>query len=942
MEVGAHGATGVVLHAGRVHAPAFTAGAHVVRQRRCPSAPPPTGTGRRRPRARDAVPASLTIETPQGGRNGATMQRAINAFKSIEGLQNAHTRSCAYSTTPGAMASADDATAHSPAQCDLTKHVVAANDAKRNKQWTLQLAHLQTLLLHTHPSDAKWGKLRAAERKAQHRSEHWVHPAAQGDPPLLPRDAPPTVHSLQRDVAHLQWVCHVPNCDGADAAPRPAAWSLPGRFYVPHSTFTQLRPHQREGVAWLWSLHPRSASAAPVHTRIGSPMRDAALETLREHMATPLLQAEGLWSTECDGGVVPPHPAAPDPALEHTHSTSAAAVRAVGGGCLADDMGMGKTVQVAVFLAALYGSGATCRAALVVAPSSIVAVWERELKAWAPCVPVHTLSGSAAAQAAALSQVQTGAGGVLLCTPGRLRSQAARLADATWEAVVLDEAHAMKNPRAQVTRAAAALPAQVKVALTGTPLQNNPMELHCVMRVVCGEALLGSAARFSSTCSLPLLQAQDGNADMHTRLHGELAAALLQERLSAHFLRRVKGDLPQGGDCDTALQLPPPPKTELVAWCAFTPEQLRVYEWMLPAGGAAMCAACGTPPGVPPGPLMRLHALRQLARHPLLMKRSTWQHAVDAATLSDNGREGGVTEPGGAADGAAAPQEEAPATPTPSHTDAALPPHDVLQLLCDGSTPTHAHAVHLSGKLQVATELLALFQRERRSALLFSDSLGMLDAVQAQCSRRGIPCSRIDGSVVGEDRAAVVQRFQRDAGGTPQVCLLSKGVGAMGLTLTAATRIVIMEPAWNPAVDAQAVDRAHRMGQQQRVVTYRCVTTGSVEEVQYRAQMFKAGVAKAAVTAAGCSVGAVSKEEMKGVFTLGCTRTPDTFAAAAARGWTHSRVQDALHQWPQCVQEHARNVLGVLRDGRTPLLEVSVHGVVEGGSDAAAAEGGEQ
>ena len=77
---------------------------------------------------------------------------------------------------------------------------------------------------------------------------------------------------------------------------------------------------------------------------------------------------------------------------------------------------------------------------------------------------------------------------------------------------------------------------------------------------------------------------------------------------------------------------------------------------------------------------------------------------------------------------------------------------------------------------------------------------------------------------------------------TIAVCLLSTGVGAHGLTLTAATRVVVFDPSWNPAVDAQAVDRAYRVGQSRDVVTYRLITAGTVEEKMYRLQVFKAGL----------------------------------------------------------------------------------------------------
>ena len=110
------------------------------------------------------------------------------------------------------------------------------------------------------------------------------------------------------------------------------------------------------------------------------------------------------------------------------------------------------------------------------------------------------------------------------------------------------------------------------------------------------------------------------------------------------------------------------------------------------------------------------------------------------------------------------------------------------------------------------------------------------------CVRYEFNCARIDGDVKHEERQSIVDKFNHD--GKFDCMLLTTGVGAVGLTLTGADRVVIFGPDWNPAIDNQAVDRAFRIGQQQDVLCYRLMTCNTIEEKMYRRQVFKEGVVR--------------------------------------------------------------------------------------------------
>jgi SNF2 family DNA or RNA helicase len=137
--------------------------------------------------------------------------------------------------------------------------------------------------------------------------------------------------------------------------------------------------------------------------------------------------------------------------------------------------------------------------------------------------------------------------------------------------------------------------------------------------------------------------------------------------------------------------------------------------------------------------------------------------------------------------------------------------------------------------------LAELFAGGHRT-LVFSQSRVALDIVQKAAATRRWECCRIDGTTPTEERHRLVEAFQTSD--DIPLFLLSSQVGGLGLTLTAADRVVILDPAWNPSVDNQSVDRAYRIGQRKDVVVYRLITCGTVEEKIYRKQVFKGALSR--------------------------------------------------------------------------------------------------
>jgi superfamily II DNA or RNA helicase len=406
------------------------------------------------------------------------------------------------------------------------------------------------------------------------------------------------------------------------------------------------------------------------------------------------------------------------------------------GALLADDMGLGKTLEA---LCALRGRS------LVVAPTSVLHNWEREAQRFRPGLRVALYHGPGRALDPRAD--------LTLTTYAILRLDAERLAAESWDAVVLDEAQAIKNPDSQVARAAHRLRARFALAMTGTPVENRLDELWSQLHFA-NRGLLGSRRDFDERYARPIAA---GDAQ---------AAERLRARIRPFLLRRRKREV--------APELPP--RSDLLLEAELSAEERALYDAIRAATRADVVARLAAGGSVLAA-LEALLRLRQAACHSALV-------------------------PGGRAAG--------------------------------------------SAKLAVLLEVLEEAVAEGHKALVFSQWTSLLDLVEPPLRAAGLAFARLDGAT--RDRAGVVARFQ-DAQGPP-VLLASLGAGGTGLNLTAADCVFILDPWWNPAVEDQAADRAHRIGQERPVLVYRIVARDTVEERILALQERKRALAEAALAGA--------------------------------------------------------------------------------------------
>ena len=563
------------------------------------------------------------------------------------------------------------------------------------------------------------------------------------------------------------------------------------------------------------------------------------------------------------------------------------------GGILGDDMGLGKTFQVAAFLAGAL-QGGSMRCALVVAPTTLLAQWATELQGCGLGGRVHTFAGSS--RAAALREV-TRRGGVLLTSYGMVLHNAVDLgapkesdqededdspSAVRWDWLVADEGHKLKNPKMQLVACMRRLPATRRLILTGTPVQNNLGELWALVDFAV-PGLLGDARAFRDQFEKPISRGTSRDASARERQVGVATSEALRTKLAPALLRREKrivfGGAAPGHACSSdaaaanvaatheeevdsvpaASGAPLGSKVDLIVWLKLSPPQRRLYAAFL--GSSSVAAALNKTNSA----LAAITVLKKICDHPGLLSERA------AAEI---------------ARGQAPPPEQS----SSSESDAVLETEGDEE---DGALGAGLDP-EASCKTAFVLHFVATVAAQGHRTLIFSQSRVMLDGLQAALTSAGHLLCRIDGGVATAERARLVAKFQGDD--TIPVFLLSSAVGGLGLTLTGADRVIIVDPSWNPAADAQSVDRAYRMGQTRDVAVYRLITSGTVEEKIYRKQVFKAGL-----SIAGTSGGDVARYftsgELRDLFACdpaGLEQPATAQVLLARHGAPHTRVPPSI------------------------------------------------
>ncbi len=441
------------------------------------------------------------------------------------------------------------------------------------------------------------------------------------------------------------------------------------------------------------------------------------------------------------------------------------------GGALADDMGLGKTVQALALLAERHLERECDRPSLLVVPTSLVGNWRREAARFAPQLKLLILHGPDRRQRFnAIADHH-----LVLTTYPLVRRDHEALFAGKWELAILDEAQAIKNPAAAISKRIREIKARQRVALTGTPMENNLAELWALYDWLV-PGLLGNRAQFGKSFRTPI--EKHGDRDKQR---------LLSTRVQPFLLRRTKEEV--------ATDLPP--KTEINEFVPLAGDQRGLYETLRVAMDRRVTDAIRNK-GFDGSRITILDALlkmRQVCCDPTLVKLGAARKVKESAKRSR-----------------------------------------LLELL---------------------EELIA----EGRKVLVFSQFVEMLNLIEQDVCERNWGYTKLTGRTRHRDRQ--IEKFQQTD--TP-IFLISLKAGGTGLNLTAADTVLLYDPWWNPAVERQAMDRAHRIGQDKPVFVHKLIAEGTVEAAIQNMQARKQALADALFEGASGGPLGLSETDIEALF----------------------------------------------------------------------------
>lgn len=444
------------------------------------------------------------------------------------------------------------------------------------------------------------------------------------------------------------------------------------------------------------------------------------------------------------------------------------------GGVLADDMGLGKTIQTIALLLNLKSEKKTQPLrALIVAPTSVVTNWVREIERFAPGLTTALWHG--AGRKEQMEELESA--NVIITSYALLRRDIDLLKRLRLDYAILDEAQNIKNPLSATAQAAKELSAERRLALTGTPIENRLSEIWSIFEFV-SPGLLGPLPKFEEKYARPIDQGDSK------------AAARLRATIHPFILRRTK--------IEVAKDLPP--KIEVDKIVDLAPDQKAIYLQVLREVRATVL-----------GEVERV-GMAKSQLHILAGLTKLRQAACDPRLLG-------------------LPREF-------SHED--------------------------SGKLMAVRELIEEVESGGHKVLIFSQFVSMLKLIREALEEDGIRYEYLDGSTI--DRADHVDRFQTDP--TIPVFLISLKAGGSGLNLTAADTVIHFDPWWNPAVEDQASDRAHRIGQKKVVTIYRLVAAGTIEEKILQLKQKKKDLVASVLSEDAGGAKTLSRDDLDDLFRL--------------------------------------------------------------------------
>ncbi|MGR3218406.1 MAG: DEAD/DEAH box helicase [Candidatus Anammoxibacter sp.] len=431
------------------------------------------------------------------------------------------------------------------------------------------------------------------------------------------------------------------------------------------------------------------------------------------------------------------------------------------GGCLADDMGLGKTLQVITMLAKIYPKEK--RSSLVIMPKSLLFNWENEFLKFKTDISFHIYYGNNRDFKKAKES------NVILTTYGMVRNNIEIFKEDEFYYVILDESQNIKNINSQISKAVMLLNCRHRLAISGTPIENNLGELYALFRFL-NPSMFGSADQFRRDYVQAIHKDNDKDAVRE-----------LKRKVYPFILRRLKKDVIKDL----------PDKIEQVLYVDMNEKQKIFYE-----------------------------------------QRRLFYHDAIKTQISIKG--------------------------VKSSQFFILQAFNELRQIA--STPeAKSDEQVISAKRELLMETMRDSIANGHKVLIFANFLSSIDHIAQDMEKEGINYQVMTG--VTKDRKQLVEKFQEDSG--IKVFLMTLKTGGVGLNLTAADTIFIYEPWWNKAVESQAIDRTHRIGQDKTVFSYKLITKGTIEEKIMELQEKKSALFDSIISSDNASIKSLDESDIE-------------------------------------------------------------------------------
>lgn len=521
-------------------------------------------------------------------------------------------------------------------------------------------------------------------------------------------------------------------------------------------------------------------------------------------------------------------------------------------GILCDDMGLGKTLQTICIVSSDHHMRNEKFAetqlkefrrlpTLIICPPSLTGHWEQELNQYAPFLKVLVYAGGPAIRAQIRGELSNA--DIVVTSYDVCRNDVEHIVQHDFNYCVLDEGHIIKNAASKLTKSVKRVRAEHRLILSGTPIQNNVLELWSLFDFLM-PGFLGTEKVFHDKFAKPIAASRNSKTSSKEQEAGALALESLHKQVLPFMLRRLKEDVLSDL----------PPKIIQDYYCELSDLQKQLYkdfatkqkrsvqdEMNSKDGGENAGNDTGSGSGGQTHVFQALQYMRKLCNHPALVLSA--EHPkfpeISAQLAARKSDLRGI-----------------------EHSPKLM---SLKTLLLECGIGVGDSMDHKRNSKQQMVPLEGVISEHR--ALIFCQLKDMLDIVENQLLKKHLPLAtymRLDGSTDPRDRQSIVRKFNEDP--SIDILLLTTKVGGLGLNLTGADTVIFVEHDWNPMNDLQAMDRAHRLGQKKVVNVYRLITKNTLEEKIMGLQKFKMNIASTIVNQQNAGLASMDTNQLLDLF----------------------------------------------------------------------------